>query len=569
MMNAQPRRRGVPVPPLAPRAKVWGLPPVPRPSEGAAAPGGSFSFGFDRLDFDLGRSRFATRSGFADPGLIGGAAPPGGLRSVTKPCGVVSGHGWRFAAVLRSGPDVAAGASGPVITEALRKAGIVPDRHIPGESLIYKVFDIVGETLPAMLLTRQAARLANGWNRGAVRAVGEQAAERLIEHVQPFARVLIDQHHEAGRKVVIATTSPFDLVKPLAGTLGVDDVIATRYGERNGAYDGTIDGLFVWGPGKLQAVRIWAKHHGVDVDGSWAYSDSIYDLPLPEAVRHPGRGEPRSAAGHRLRGAALAAAVPRRPRGRAQARRPRAAAGDPGLRPAADVPVGALRHRRAEAHPGERSRDPRGEPPQLLRRAGGGLRGGADRAAHALPRQEGGLRRTARRAAGLGARRHPRRAGTGSDEPLAAAAEASTAASWSRSCRRARSLEGRAFFEPVLVGRWESGPARRAHQGPVIPVGLWGTEQVWPRNAKLPNILAVGHPPIVRIRVGRPVELKYRSAGRQADHGGDRRPAARQGPRAPRARPGRAGPHPALQLQGRPERGRATPPRLRLTPRRF
>ena len=89
--------------------------------------------------------------------------------------------------------------------------------------------------------------------------------------------------------MVIATTSPFDLVKPLAGTLGVDDVIATRYGERNGAYDGTIDGLFVWGPGKLQAVRIWAKHHGVDVDGSWAYSDSIYDLPLLKRCGTPWR----------------------------------------------------------------------------------------------------------------------------------------------------------------------------------------------------------------------------------------------------------------------------------------
>ncbi len=62
------------------------------------------------------------------------------------------------------------GASGPVITEALRAAGVVPDRHIPGEGLVYKVFDIVGETLPAMLLTRQAARVAKGWNRAAVQA---------------------------------------------------------------------------------------------------------------------------------------------------------------------------------------------------------------------------------------------------------------------------------------------------------------------------------------------------------------------------------------------------------------
>jgi putative phosphoserine phosphatase/1-acylglycerol-3-phosphate O-acyltransferase len=49
-------------------------------------------------------------------------------------------------------------------------------------------------------------------------------------------------------------------------------------------------------------------------------------------------------------------------------------------------------------------------------------------------------------------------------------------------------------------------------KAPVVPVGMWGTEKVWPRNAKVPNILAVGHPPTVRIRVGPEVDLKYRSA---------------------------------------------------------
>ena len=55
--------------------------------------------------------------------------------------------------------------------------------------------------------------------------------------------------------MVMATTSPYDLVKPLADALGVDDVIATRYGEADGRYDGSVDGFFVWGPGKLAAVR--------------------------------------------------------------------------------------------------------------------------------------------------------------------------------------------------------------------------------------------------------------------------------------------------------------------------
>ncbi len=46
-------------------------------------------------------------------------------------------------------------------------------------------------------------------------------------------------------------------------------------------------GDFVWGPGKLRAVRAWAAEHDVDVKASWAYSDSIYDVPLLSAVAHP------------------------------------------------------------------------------------------------------------------------------------------------------------------------------------------------------------------------------------------------------------------------------------------
>ena len=34
---------------------------------------------------------------------------------------------------------------------------------------------------------------------------------------------------------------------------------------------------------------------------------------------------------------------------------------------------------------------------------------------------------------------------------------------------------------------------------------------MWPRSSRLPNVLNVTDPPEVRIRVGEPVDLKYRS----------------------------------------------------------
>lgn len=179
------------------------------------------------------------------------------------------------------------GASGPAFSTQLKKMGLLPDRSIPGEALVFKVFDVIGETIPSMVATRQMARAASGWERKKVQAAGEAAAPELLAAVPGFARVLLDQHRADGRLLVMATTSPHDLVSPLARALGMDHVIATRYGEMDGRYDGTIDGHFVWGPGKLAAVREWAASAAVDLATSYAYSDSIYDLPLLSAVGHP------------------------------------------------------------------------------------------------------------------------------------------------------------------------------------------------------------------------------------------------------------------------------------------
>ena len=70
---------------------------------------------------------------------------------------------------------------------------------------------------------------------------------------------------------------------------------------------------------------------------------------------------------------------------------------------------------------------------------------------------------------------------------------------------------GPAFFEPVLKGRWGAARLAQMTGAPVIPIGLWGTEKVWPRSSRLPNLFKLSDPPTVRLRIGAPVELKHRS----------------------------------------------------------
>ena len=177
------------------------------------------------------------------------------------------------------------GASGRVYGEALRRVGLGP-RRTAIEDVVFGIFDTIGETLPAMFITRQGVRATKGWPRAKVREAAEWAAPHLVEILQPWAHQLFDEHRAAGRPMVMATTTPFDLVEPLAEALGLDGVIATRYEAVDGKFTGRVDGHYVWGRGKLEAVADWAEDHGVDLDASYAYSDSYYDQHLLGAVGH-------------------------------------------------------------------------------------------------------------------------------------------------------------------------------------------------------------------------------------------------------------------------------------------
>ncbi|WP_419996245.1 HAD family hydrolase [Streptomyces boninensis] len=129
--------------------------------------------------------------------------------------------------------------------------------------------------------------LCRGWD---VAQVKELVAETLHELIDPIiydeAASLIEEHHLAGRDVVIVSTSGAEVVEPIAELLGADRCIATRMVIEDGRYTGDID-YYAYGPAKADAVRELAKAEGYDLARSYAYSDSITDVPMLEAVGHP------------------------------------------------------------------------------------------------------------------------------------------------------------------------------------------------------------------------------------------------------------------------------------------
>ncbi|MFH8339234.1 HAD family hydrolase [Streptomyces sp. AM6-12] len=130
--------------------------------------------------------------------------------------------------------------------------------------------------------------MVRGWNQQQVREI---VAETLHDLIDPIiydeAASLIEEHHTAGRDVVIVSTSGAEVVEPIGELLGADRVVATRMvvGE-DGCFTGEVE-YYAYGPTKAEAIRGLAASEGYDLDRCFAYSDSATDLPMLQAVGHP------------------------------------------------------------------------------------------------------------------------------------------------------------------------------------------------------------------------------------------------------------------------------------------
>ena len=119
----------------------------------------------------------------------------------------------------------------------------------------------------------------------------ERMAPELLAGILPriYPQMLdeVHRHQDEGRATFIVSAAGNDLVRMLAGVLGMEGGIGTRWAVgSDGKYTGEMDGPFVYGKGKVEAMRRFAGDHGIDMDTSYAYSDSVSDLPMLRSVGH-------------------------------------------------------------------------------------------------------------------------------------------------------------------------------------------------------------------------------------------------------------------------------------------
>lgn len=167
-------------------------------------------------------------------------------------------------------------------------SGLIDRRAVLKSAYAQFVFSLSGADEAQMDKMRDAmAEMCRGWDVAQVQQIVLETLHELIDPIVYAEAVDLIEHHQlAGHDVVIVSSSGAEVVGPIGALLGVDHVIATEMDVADGRYTGSI-AFYAFGAFKASAMTTLAAQRGYDLAASYAYSDSITDVPMLEAVGHP------------------------------------------------------------------------------------------------------------------------------------------------------------------------------------------------------------------------------------------------------------------------------------------
>ena len=195
----------------------------------------------------------------------------------------------RAAAFFDLDKTLMAGSSGMQFARVATRHGIVGRRQLGSwavEHLRYRLRGTTDERTTEVL--RVARDLISGVPARSLERMNPEVMAAILPRVYPQMLDEVYAHQDAGRATFIVSAAGNGVVEPLAAVLGMDGGIGTSYEiDSEGAFTGRFDGPFVYGEGKVVAMQAFAAEHGIDLAESFAYSDSLSDLPMLRAVGHP------------------------------------------------------------------------------------------------------------------------------------------------------------------------------------------------------------------------------------------------------------------------------------------
>jgi HAD superfamily hydrolase (TIGR01490 family) len=194
----------------------------------------------------------------------------------------------RTAAFFDLDKTIIAKSSTLAFSRPFQAGGLISRRAVLRSAYAQFVYLVGGADHDQMEKMRQfMSQLCAGWDVATVREIVAETLHNIVDPlVYDEAVSLIEEHHLAGRDVVIVSTSGAEVVEPIGELLGADRVIATRMEIEDGRYTGEIE-YYAYAEEKARAIRELAEAVDYDLERSYGYSDSATDVPMLEAVGHP------------------------------------------------------------------------------------------------------------------------------------------------------------------------------------------------------------------------------------------------------------------------------------------
>jgi HAD superfamily hydrolase (TIGR01490 family) len=114
-------------------------------------------------------------------------------------------------------------------------------------------------------------------------------AKVIVPRIGRDAIALVNRHLDAGDQVVMTTATNRFITELTAIYFDIEHLIATEPEVAGGIFTGRTQGQLNMREGKVLRLHAWlaARGHALDGFDTTAYSDSINDLPLLQAVMHP------------------------------------------------------------------------------------------------------------------------------------------------------------------------------------------------------------------------------------------------------------------------------------------
>jgi HAD superfamily hydrolase (TIGR01490 family) len=195
----------------------------------------------------------------------------------------------RAAAFFDLDKTLMAGSSGMQFARVATRQGIIGRRQLASwgvEHLRYRLRGTTDERTSEVL--KVARELITGVAEKTIARMEPEVMAEILPRVFPQMLDEVHAHQDAGRPTFIVSAAGDGIVESLARVLGMEGGIGTRYEvDAEGNFTGRLDGPFVYGPGKVEAMQRFADQHEIDLESSYAYSDSLSDLPMLRAVGNP------------------------------------------------------------------------------------------------------------------------------------------------------------------------------------------------------------------------------------------------------------------------------------------